>query len=332
MSLAAISKLKNMDKGQNSMVRRGFLKSAGTFAALNPLKLLLPTASLSAEPAAPAQTSNTEEQRYRMFQDYLVRRAAEVTENILSGIRDLSDWKRRRPELRSQMLDMFGLNPLPDKTPLHPRITGTVERDTYRVEKIVFESQPHFYVTGNLYLPKQVNGRLPTVLYLCGHAPSPAGAKIQYQHHGIWLARHGYVAFLIDTIEFGEIPGIHHGTHDLEKWYWLSLGYTPAGPEVWNAIRALDYLEMRPEVDPKRMAVTGISGGGAMTWYTAALDDRVQAAAAGLLNVVGEGPHRTGCRTGKLRLHLFRQYVFGGSSVSGSVDCSPAAQNYQRQP
>jgi cephalosporin-C deacetylase-like acetyl esterase len=267
-----------MDKGQNSIVRRGFLKSVGTFAALNPMKLLLPTASLSAEPAAPL-ASNTEEQRYRMFQDYLVRRAAEVTENNLSGIRDLSDWKRRRPEIRSQMLDMFGLNPLPDKTPLHPRITGTVEHDTYRVEKIVFESQPHFYVTGNLYLPKQVNGRLPTVLYLCGHAPSPAGAKIQYQHHGIWLARHGYVAFLIDTIEFGEIPGIHHGTHDLEKWYWLSLGYTPAGPEIWNAIRALDYLETRSEVDPKRMAVTGISGGGAMTWYTAALDDRVQAAA-----------------------------------------------------
>ena len=81
---------------------------------------------------------------------------------------------------------------------------------------------------------------------------APAGAKVQYQHHGIWLARHGYVALLIDTIEFGEISGIHHGTHNLGKWYWLSLGYTPAGPEIWNAIRALDYLETRPEVDPKR--------------------------------------------------------------------------------
>ncbi|HXR78959.1 MAG TPA: acetylxylan esterase [Bryobacteraceae bacterium] len=272
-----------MFEGQNSIVRRGFLKRAGAFAAANPLKLLLPLAPscalLSAQPPAAPQASNTEEQRYRMFQDYLVRRAAEVTENNLSGIRDLGDWKRKRPELRSQLLDMVGLNPLPTKAPLHPRITGTFERDTYRVEKIVFESQPRFYVTGNLYLPKEVNGRLPTVLYLCGHAPSPAGAKIQYQHHGIWLARHGYVAFLIDTIEFGEISGIHHGTHDLEKWYWLSLGYTPAGPEIWNAMRALDYLETRSEVDPKRMAVTGISGGGAMTWYTAALDDRVQAAA-----------------------------------------------------
>ena len=92
--------------------------------------------------------------------------------------------------------------------------------------------------------------------------------------------RHGYVAFVLDTIEFGEVPGIHHGTHDLGMWYWHSLGYTPAGPEVWNAIRALDYLETRPEVDAKRVAVTGISGGGAVTWFTAAADERFQVAAS----------------------------------------------------
>ena len=68
--------------------------------------------------------------------------------------------------------------------------------------------------------------------------------------------------------------------HDLEMWDWVSLGYTPAGPEVWNGIRALDYLETRPEVDPKRLAITGISGGGAMTWYGAAIDERLQAGAS----------------------------------------------------
>ena len=62
-------------------------------------------------------------------------------------------------------------------------------------------------------------------------------------------------------------------------WHWLSLGYTPAGVEVWNAIRALDYLETRPEVDANRIGLTGISGGGAMTWYTAAVDERIAAAA-----------------------------------------------------
>lgn len=88
------------------------------------------------------------------------------------------------------------------------------------------------------------------------------GAKAAFQHHGIWFARHGFAALVLDTIEFGEIPGIHHGIHDLGMWHWLSLGYTPAGVEVWNAIRALDYLETRKEVDTSRAGITGISGEG----------------------------------------------------------------------
>ena len=216
--------------------------------------------------AAWAQESHTVEQRARMFDDYLATRAARITRSNLADIKDLSEWKRRRLEVRKQLLYMLGLDPMPERTPLRARTTRQFERDTYRVENIVFESLPGLYVTGNLYLPKGPVRRLPTVLYLCGHEPRPWGAKVAFQHHGIWFARHGYVCLIIDTIEFGEISGIHHGTHDLGMWYWLSLGYTPAGPEVWNAIRALDYLESRPEVDPRRIALTGISGGGAMTW------------------------------------------------------------------
>lgn len=223
---------------------------------------------------------HTPAERYQMFQDYLVRRAAEVTHNNLADIKDLEEWKRQRPEVRRRFLYALGLDPMPPKTPLNARITRVFEREDYRVENIVFESMPRLYVTGNLYLPKHLKGRSPTIVYVSGHAPGPWGAKVQFQHHGIWLARHGYVAFLLDTIEFGEVPGIHHGTHNLGMWYWHSLGYTPAGPEVWNAIRALDYLETRPEVDPKRAGVTGISGGGAVTWYTAAADERFQVAAS----------------------------------------------------
>jgi hypothetical protein len=87
--------------------------------------------------------------------------------------------------------------------------------------------------------------------------------------------RQGFACLVLDTLEFGEVPGIHHGLHDQNLWHWLSLGYTPAGVEVWNAIRAIDYLATRPEVDLQRLGVTGISGGGAMSWYLPAVDERV---------------------------------------------------------
>jgi dienelactone hydrolase len=128
-------------------------------------------------------------------------------------------------------------------------------------------------------VPKGVTKPVPTILYLCGHSPHPLGAKFHYQDRAIWFASHGYPCLVLDTLEFAEISGVHHGTHDLNMWNWFSLGYTPAGVEVWNAIRALDYLETRPEVDKSRIGLTGISGGGAMTWYTAAVDERIAAAA-----------------------------------------------------
>jgi len=83
---------------------------------------------------------------------------------------------------------------------------------------------------------------------------------------------------IIDTLEFGEVAGIHHGLHNLNMWRWLSSGYTPAGVEVWNAMRAIDYLETRKEVDVSRIGITGISGGGAVSWYAAAADERIAVA------------------------------------------------------
>jgi hypothetical protein len=76
----------------------------------------------------------------------------------------------------------------------------------------------------------------------------------------------------------GEIEGIHHGTHRYGMWWWLNRGYTPAGVEAWNCVRALDYLQTRPEVDKDRFGVTGRSGGGAYSWWIAAIDDRIKAA------------------------------------------------------
>jgi cephalosporin-C deacetylase-like acetyl esterase len=236
-------------------------------------------ALVAATAAAQEGVRHDAKQRYELFDKHLKRRAAEVTRGNLSGIMSMEQWKRERPRIAREMQYMLGLDPMPAKTPLQATVTGVIDRPTHRIEKIVFQSMPGLYVTGNLYLPKNVTGRLPAVLYVCGHSPSPHGAKFDYQHHGVWFARNGYAALLIDTVEFGELSGIHHGLHDLNMWYWLSLGYTPAGPEVWNAIRAIDYLETRTEVDASRIAMTGISGGGAITWYTAAVDGRVKAAA-----------------------------------------------------
>ncbi|MBI1177090.1 hypothetical protein GC207_06580 [bacterium] len=216
--------------------------------------------------------------RFEMATNQLKQTAAEISSRCLTDVNSVADWEKQRPVVRRQLLEMLGLDPLRERTPLHAQITGTLERDLYRIEKLVFQSSPGLYVTGNFYVPKDATRPMPTILYLCGHSPNPMGAKVQYQDRAIWFASHGYACLVLDTLEFGEVPGIHHGLHNLNMWNWLSLGYTPAGVEVWNAMRALDYLETRPEVDMKRIGLTGISGGGSMTWYTAAVDDRIAVA------------------------------------------------------
>jgi cephalosporin-C deacetylase-like acetyl esterase len=259
------------------------------------LLLLFVAVSIPGQSPAPASRRHNSAERYELFKKNLVLRGEAITRDQFQGINNLDDWKRRRPVIHRQFMDMLGLEPLPARTPLNARITGEFQREGYRVQNIVFESRPGLYVTGNLYLPLSAaaTGKVPAIVYVSGHSPGPAGAKFDYQHHGIWLARHGYAAFLLDTIEFGEIPGIHHGIHNLAMWHWLSLGYTPAGVEVWNAMRALDYLETRSEVDTRKAAITGISGGGAVTWFTAAADDRFQVAAP-VLATWAVGPHVAG--------------------------------------
>src|ERR1043166_6270509 len=249
---------------------------------INSVKPIFPRLAVAAVIFVSSVHSHAQEtaaQRLEMSTNQLKRLPATMSQSCLNDIRSLDDWKNRRPELRRQLLEMLGLDPMPARTPLKPQITGRIERGAYRIEKIVFQSLPGLYVTGNFYLTKGTSKALPTILYLCGHSAHPLGAKVEYQDRALWFASHGYPCLVLDTMEFGEVAGIHHGTHNLNMWHWLSLGYTPAGVEVWNAIRALDYLETRPEVDRAHLGLTGISGGGAMTWYTAAVDERIAAAA-----------------------------------------------------
>ncbi len=218
-----------------------------------------------------------------MIEAYFRGEVREIAADPLKGITTKAEWEQRRPELRKQFLGMMGLDPLPERTKLNAKVTGTAEGEGFVVEKLVFESRPGLFVTANVYSPKRAKGggpdKFPAILYVCGHGnvvedKVSYGSKVSYQYHPAWFAAHGYVCIILDTLQLGEIPGEHHGTYKLNQWWWQSYGYTPGGVELWNAIRALDYLETRPDVDAKKIGVTGRSGGGATSWWILAADDR----------------------------------------------------------
>ena len=132
---------------------------------------------------------------------------------------------------------MLGLSPLPERTDLKAQVTGRIEHPQFTVEKLHFQSLPGLYVSANLYIPKGLTNPAPTILYLSGHGPVISngvsyGNKVAYQHHGAWFARNGYVCMILDTLQLGEIQGLHHGTHRENMWWWNSRGYTPAGVEA----------------------------------------------------------------------------------------------------
>ncbi|TWU41109.1 alpha/beta hydrolase family protein [Novipirellula artificiosorum] len=223
------------------------------------------------------------EQGDRLVAEYFSSETAKLTDGAFAGIETLEDWTSRRDRYRRELEEMLGLFPMPERTELHPVVTGTLEGEGFVVERLHFQSSPGLYVTANLYRPSERSGSLPAILYVCGHGREQKdgvslGNKTHYQHHGAWFARNGYVCLMIDTIQLGEIEGLHHGTYRHNLWWWNNRGYTPAGVEAWNSIRAIDYLQSRDEVDPDRIGMTGRSGGGAYSWWAAALDERIKVA------------------------------------------------------
>jgi len=230
----------------------------------------------------------------------LVRRAEEISSRAIYELPPRETWLDQLPEKRRQWLDMLGLDPLPERTEMHPTITGVLDRGHYVVEKLHFQPIPGCRIAANLYRPKQVQGRLPAVVYVCGH--SKAG-KFHYQPHPRWFGEHGYVAIVLDPIQVGENGGFHHGVYRNRWWHWFSQGYSPAGVEVWAAIRAFDYLTTRPEVDPERFAITGLSGGGTMSWFTGAADERIKVVIPA-------------CQTGTMYQHVRDR------TIDGHCDCT----------
>jgi cephalosporin-C deacetylase-like acetyl esterase len=177
---------------------------------------------------------------------------------------------------------------LPERTPLNPQVTGLVSREGYHVEKVIFESQPKHYVSALLFLPDtdKLKPPYPGVLVPCGHS-SNGKAHEAYQTMGALLALNGMAGLVFDPIDQGErsqmpsqLPRLA-GTraHTTLGVGSILLGRNTARFEIWDGMRAIDYLQSRTEVDPKRIGCTGNSGGGTQTSYLMSLDERIVAAA-----------------------------------------------------
>ena len=186
-------------------------------------------------------------------------------------------WEKRAREIREHILVSCGLWPLPEKTPLNPRISGRIERDGYTVENVYIETLPGFFLAGNLYRPLgNARGPYPGILNPHGHwkegrmadneLGSIAGRCINF-------AKRGMVAFSYDMVGYNDTAQVTHkfAANPTNLLWNISL----MGLQTWNSIRALDFLASLPDVDKKRLACTGESGGGTQTFMLGAIDDRL---------------------------------------------------------
>ena len=222
-------------------------------------------------------------------------------------------WAPRAEQVRTQLRVALGIFPEPTRTPLNAVVHGRIERDEYTVEKVFFESMPGFFVTGNLYRPKGRSGPFPAVLCPHGHWKDARfiirtdeemkkeiesggerfaeSGRSMFQSIGVQLARMGIVAFVYDMLGNSDSQQISaeiaHGfkkqrpeMNTRENWGLFSPqaeahAQSIMGLQTWNSIRALDFLTSLPEVDAKRLACTGASGGGTQTMILAAVDPRL---------------------------------------------------------
>lgn len=187
----------------------------------------------------------------------------------------LEDWQSGSAALRERVLRAAGLDPLPDRTPLHARVLGQTAFRGYRIERVVFESYPGLLVTANAYVPDGA-GPFPAVLHPIGHDPEGKAISTAVAR-GQALARLGYIALAYDPFGYGEraIEGNDHEEH----FRLILTGHANTSITIWDSVRAIDYLVGRGDVDPTRIAISGESGGGQNSLFTSIVDPRITASA-----------------------------------------------------
>ena len=209
----------------------------------------------------------------------------DIRDREIAKLKTRNDWMNRQEIVKVKLNEIFG--PFPGKTPLNPRITGTIKKEGYRIEKIVFEAMPGFYVTGCLYIPEGITGKVPAILNVIGHNQEAFRAPL-YQVLNYNLVKKGMIILAIDPPGQGEhvqyydpdLKASSIGYSVIEHIYFgnqcFLSGFSCAKYFIWDGIRAIDYLLTRKDVDPERIGVTGFSGGGTITSYISAIDERVK--------------------------------------------------------
>lgn len=211
-------------------------------------------------------------------------------EEKISGINTLPSWQERQKFVRETLNDIVG--PFPEKTALNARVVRTIDKGSFRVEHIIYESLPGFYVTSSLYIPGKMKRRdkAPAVIYCSGHSAEGYRSTV-YQHVILNLVTKGFIVFAFDPVGQGErleyfdpatgksVVGGPTKEHSYPGGQAFITGASQARYMIWDGIRAVDYLLTRREVDPSRIGITGRSGGGTQSSYIAAFDERILAAA-----------------------------------------------------
>ncbi|HZK93861.1 MAG TPA: CocE/NonD family hydrolase [Prolixibacteraceae bacterium] len=247
----------------------------------------LPKNDLNTLPAAsyPSLTqvydNHALENRDVTFRDerLLVSRGINTIYNSMPFYKTKEEWEKRKDYLKEHILVCAGLWPTPDKTPLHPKYYHKIDHDDYIVETVTIETYPGFFLAGNLYRPKG-DGPFPAILTPHGHFKYGRlnnDTINSIPTRCINLARQGYVVFAYDMVGYNDTRQVTHtfAGDSISRLYGINL----LGLQLWNSIRALDFLLGLPQTDTNRVGITGASGGGTQTFLLTAVDDRFQVAA-----------------------------------------------------